>query len=132
MKLNYALLCDLAFISMDRKVSIINVFETISAVEFPVTHPKFTLTGSIRTEGKKKFSIGVDIVDVRSGASILEKVQLRDVNLPENSSAKDFNFIIDILNTDFPVLAMYGVQVKIDGEVITELPLTLAKTEVDN
>ena len=62
MKLQYALLCDYAFLSVDRKVNIIGVFETISAQKFPVSHPKFVIVGSI-TPSKKEFKMSLNIVD---------------------------------------------------------------------
>ncbi len=128
MKLIYALLCDQAFLSIDRKVNIIGVFETINAASFPVSHAKFTLVGSIEPS-KRNFKLAVDIADA-AGKSILNEKQEREVALPDRNEARNFNFIIDILNTSFPQMGNYAVQILIDGKPVAELPLTVAKTEV--
>ncbi|HEY4695150.1 MAG TPA: hypothetical protein VIH52_04295 [Candidatus Nanoarchaeia archaeon] len=130
MKLIYALLCDQAFLSIERKVNIIGVFETINAPSFPVSHPKFTLVGSI-SPSKAKFRLAVDIVSENS-VSILKEPQEREVSLPQNSQAKNFNFIIDVLNTVFPQMGNYLVKIFIDGKTIAELPLVVAKTDLVN
>ena len=128
MKLLYALLCDQAFLSIDRKVNIIGVFETINAANFPVTHPKFTLVGSIEPS-KTKFKLSIDMED-EGGNSILQQVQEREVSLPEQNTPRNFNFIIDILNTSFPKMGNYKVKIIVDGDVLALLPLGIAKTDL--
>jgi hypothetical protein len=130
MKLIYALLCDQAFLSIDRKVNIIGVFETINAPSFPVTHQKFTLVGSIEPS-KPKFKMAVDIVSATS-ASVLKEPQEREVSLPETTKTRNFNFIIDVLNTTFPEMGNYQVKILIDGKIIAQLPLVVAKTDLVN
>lgn len=127
MKLIYALLCDQAFLSLDRKVNIIGVFETINAPSFPVVHPKFTLVGSVEPS-KDKFKMLVDIVD-ESNKSILNEAQEREVALPKDRGNTNFNFIIEIVNTSFPTSGKFQVRVLIDGEVVASLPLGLAITQ---
>jgi len=131
MKLVYALLCDQAFLSIDRKVNIIGVFETINAQTLPVTHYKFTLVGSVEPSSPK-FKMAVDIVSEKSKTSILREPQEREVSLPAGQATQHFNFIIDILNTSFNEVGKYEVRLLIDGKVISELPLTVARTELVN
>ncbi len=128
MKLLYALLCDQAFLSIDRKVNIIGVFETINAPSFPVTHQKFTLVGSI-APSKDKFKMAIDIVSDETKTSILRDLQERDVALPPNNESKNFNFIIEIINTIFPKAGFYSVKILVDGEAISTLRLGVAQTE---
>lgn len=127
MKLIYALVCDHAFLSIDRKVNIIGVFETINAQSFPVNHQKFTLVGSI-APSKDKFKMAIDIVSEEGGQSILRDIQERDVVLPANNENKNFNFIIEILNTVFPKAGYYLVKIVIDGQEISALRLLLLQT----
>jgi hypothetical protein len=119
MKLLYALLCDNAFLSIDRKVNMIGVFETINAQKFPVTHPKFVIVGSIEPT-KKNFKMSLNIVDEDS-KPILGDIQEREVNLPQETSGQNFNFIIEVINTNFSSAGTYRVQVSIDGKVIGEI-----------
>src|SRR3972149_10995469 len=99
MKLLYGLLCDYAFVSIDRKVNIIGVFETINAQKFPVTHPKFVIVGSI-APSKKDFKMSINIVDKKTGSTVLGDVHERQVNLPDEKAA-NFNFIVEVINTNF-------------------------------
>jgi len=127
MKLLYALLCDQAFLSIDRKVNIIGVFETINAQSFPVNHSKFTLVGSI-VASSEKFNLAVDIISEKTKLSILKDSQERLVNLPSSEGKRNFNFIIEVLNTVFPEAGNYSVAVQIDGKTISSQNLVLAKT----
>lgn len=128
MKLLYLLVCDQAFLSIDRKVNIIGVFETINAQNFPVTHQKFTLVGSI-VATKGKFKLGVDIVSEKTNQSILLESQDREVNLPASDGSRNFNFIIDLINTSFPEAGNYLVNVSIDSKIIASFNLALAKIQ---
>lgn len=128
MKLQYSLLCDHAFLSIDRKVNIIGVFETINAQNFPVTHNKFVLVGSI-LPSKEKFKMAVDIVSKKSKGSVLTEKQEREVVLPAENSGKNFNFIIEILNTQFTESGVYSVDIIIDGKVISSQDLVLAQSQ---
>lgn len=128
MKLQYSLLCDHAFLSIERKVNIIGVFETINAQSFPVTHNKFVLVGSILPT-KDKFKMAVDIVSDETKTSVLTEKQEREVVLPAENSGKNFNFIIEILNTQFPKKGVYNVDIIIDGKVISSQELVLAEAQ---
>jgi hypothetical protein len=127
MKLIYALLCDSAFLSIDRKVNIIGVFETINATNFPVNHPKFVLVGSMKPS-KTNFSMGVEII-MEGNKQILNQAQEREVRLPDTNDDKNFNFIIEIVNTVFPQIGNYSVNLLIDGKIISSQKLTLGKQE---
>ena len=126
MKVLYTLLADHAFLSIDKKVNIIGVFETINTTNFPVTHPRFVVVGAIQPT-KTEFKIALDIVDPQ-GDSILGQLQEREVKLPENTHNQNFNFIIEIINTTFKNIGQYKVELLIDKKKITEVPLRVAET----
>jgi hypothetical protein len=128
MKLLYTLLCDYAFLSIDRKVNIIGVFETINAQKFPVTHPKFVIVGSV-APSKKNFKMSLNIVEKETGTSILGDIHERDVNLPAGHD-QNFNFIVEVINTNFTKQGSYVVEIKIDGKVIGEVPLRLTENKL--
>lgn len=128
MKLIYTLLCDYAFLSIDRKVNIIGVFETINAAKFPVTHPKFVIVGSI-APSKRNFKMALNIVDRKSHDSILGDIHEREVNLPSEKE-QNFNFIVEVINTNFPAPGEYVVEIKIDGKVIGEGFLRLTESKI--
>jgi hypothetical protein len=128
MKLLYTLLCDYAFLSIDRKVNIIGVFETINAQKFPVTHPKFVIVGSI-APSKKNFKMSLNIIEKESGTSILGDIHERDVNLPAEHE-QNFNFIVEVINTNFTKPGLYNVEIKIDGKVIGEASLRVTENKL--
>ena len=130
MKLLYTLLCDYAFLSIDRKVNIIGVFETINAQKFPVTHPKFVIVGSV-APSKKNFKMSLNIVEKETGTSILGDIHERDVNLPAGHD-QNFNFIVEVINTNFTEPGLYVVEIKIDGKVIGEIPLRLTENKLSS
>lgn len=130
MKLLYTLLCDHAFLSIDRKVNIIGVFETINAQKFPVTHPKFVIVGSV-VPSKKNFKMSLNIVEKEAGTSILGDIHERDVNLPAGHD-QNFNFIVEVINTNFTKTGLYVVEIKIDGKVIGEIPLRLTENKLSS
>ena len=130
MKLLYTLLCDYAFLSIDRKVNIIGVFETINAQKFPVTHPKFVIVGSV-APSKKNFKMSLNIVEKETGTSILGDIHERDVNLPAGHD-QNFNFIVEVINTNFTKPGLYVVEIKIDGKVIGEIPLRLTENKLSS
>jgi hypothetical protein len=113
-------------LSIDKKVNIIGVFETINATNFPVTHPRFVVVGAVQPT-KTEFKIALDIVDSQ-GDSILGQLQEREVKLPENAHNQNFNFIIEIINTAFKNIGQYKVELLIDKKKITEVPLRVAET----
>lgn len=116
MKLLYMLLADHAFLSIDKKVNIIGIFETINAAKFPVTHPKFVVVGSMKPS-KSKFNMSVALYD-SDGKPLIGNVNEKEINLPGSSSTKNFNFIIEILNPSFPRAGEYSVQINVDGEKV--------------
>src|SRR4030067_3822682 len=130
MKLLYTLLCDYAFLSVDRKVNIIGVFETINAQKFPVTHPKFVIVGSV-APSKKDFKMSINIEEKSTSESVIKDVHEREVSLPEEQN-QNFNFIVEVINTNFVKAGEYNVEIKIDGKVIGETPLRVVENKLES
>ena len=128
MKLLYALLCDNAFLSIDRKVNIIGVFETINAQKFPVTHPKFVIVGSI-TPSKKEFKMSLNIIDKKTKLPVIGDIHEREVKLPEDKD-QNFNFIVEVINTNLAHPGEYTVEIKIDGKVVGDIPLRIVENKL--
>jgi len=129
MKLLYALLCDSAFLSIDKKVNIIGVFETINAQKFPVTHPKFVIVGSIKPD-KKSFKMSLNIVGGDASSAILGDVPEREVVLPDDNRDQNFNFIVEVINSNFSAPGEYLVKIAIDGKTIGEVPFKVMESKL--
>ena len=120
MKLLYVLLADHAFLSIDKKLNIIGIFENINAARFPVTHPKFVVVSSIEPS-KKEFKMSIVIAD-GEGRPIMDNVPEQNISLPA-AIDRNFNFIVEIINSTFPKAGDYEVQILVDGKRIGEVPL---------
>jgi len=131
MKLLYALLCDNAFLSIDKKVNIIGVFENINAPKFPVSHPKFVIVGSV-APSKKDFKMSISIIEKETNSAVLGDIQEREVNLPKIGEGHNFNFIVEVINANFSKPGEYLVKITIDGEVIGEIPLKVAESKFES
>ncbi len=123
MKLLYVLLADSAFLSIDKKLNIIGVFENINAARFPVTHPKFVVVGSIASS-KEKFKMSVVLSDA-TGNPLMDREEEREINLPPEALNRNFNFIVEVINSSFPKPGDYKVQIFVDGDKVGEQPLNL-------
>jgi hypothetical protein len=121
MKLLYVLLADHAFLSVDKKVNIIGIFETINAAKFPITHPKFVVIGSIIPD-KTNFKLSVNLTD-DNGKSLMNNVNEKEINLPTEGGNRNFNFIIEMINPSFPQAGEYKVAINIDGKKLGEQTL---------
>ncbi|MDP2670997.1 MAG: hypothetical protein Q8P13_00835 [bacterium] len=133
MKLSYALVADHAFLSIDKKVNIIGIFETINSVSFPVIHPKFVVVGSIEPS-QQTFKMALNIADAMTGQSIIDNSTEREIKLPPNQINANFNFIIEIVNINFRAAGNYRVEILIDGQKLGEVPLKVvqAPTPIDS
>lgn len=118
MKLLYLLLADYAFLSIDKKLNIIGVFENINAIRFPVTHPKFVVVGSV-APSKSKFKMSVVLTD-GEGKPLMSNTNEKEISLPAEATNKNFNFIIEIVNPTFPGPGDYKVQIVVDGKKLGE------------
>ena len=130
MKLLYTLLCDSAFLSIDRKVNIIGVFETINAQKFPVTHPKFVIVGSIAPT-KREFKMSLNIIDKKTNTPVIGDMHERDVKLPDQKG-QNFNFIVEVINTNFTHAGDYNVEIKIDGKALGETTLRIVESKLQS
>lgn len=129
MRFLYGLLCDHAFLSLDKKVNIIGVFETINAHKFPITHPKFVIVGSIAPT-KSKFKMKLNITGKDAKNPILGDIKEREVNLPETEKKQNFNFIVEVINANFASAGEYTVEILIDEKVVGEIPFKVLESKM--
>jgi hypothetical protein len=79
---------------------------------------------------KKNFKLSLNIVDQEGKHPILQDIQERDVNLPENGPG-NFNFIVEVINANFPQPGEYKVEIKIDAKVIGEVPFKVVENKLE-
>ena len=97
-KLNYAHLCDMAFLSQEGKVNIIGIFKTIFSQNFPAIHPKFSIAVSFLINDEAKGSHNVKIRTAKRGENkgVIPDLNFNfEVNEPVLKQGGEMNFIQD-------------------------------------
>lgn len=123
-KLNYAHICDLAFVSQGGKANIIGIFKNITGNNFPVAHPKFSIIASfIVKNGMGKHKQVVRIFN-KNNQQVGKEIPL-DVEI--NSQEQEINFIWDIVNIVFEKPDSYFIKIFLDENEITAIPLDVLK-----
>ena len=75
--------------------------------------------------------MSLNIIDKDTGDSILGDIHEREVDLPDEKG-QNFNFIVEVINTNFTKPGLYAVEIKIDGKNIGEIPLKLFESKMDS
>lgn len=120
LKLNFAHVCDMAFLSQEGKVNIIGIFKIIFSAKFPTVHPKLSVVTSFDTKessGKHKQTIEI----VQSGL-MNRQVSRIDFDF-EIKGNKEVNLIADISNVKFDESGKYSVNIFVDDTLVKEIPL---------
>lgn len=128
-KLNFAHLCDLAFLSQEGKVNVIGIFKVIFAQGFPATHTKFSVVTSL-------------LLDNAAGShkeiiQIFKKGDDQKVIIPEisfdfeidekNNKNGEINLIADIGGITFSDAGEYEVRIIVDGVCLKVIPFLAKK-----
>ncbi len=108
--LNFAHICDMAFLSKDGKLNIIGIFERLNIVKFPVRQPKITFVMNLNLqEGEYPFKIR--LVHVASNKEVA-KMEGK-INCKKKGKTGLINEFID---TVFPEPGEYAVEIWINDE----------------
>ena len=122
-RLNFAFLCDSAFLSEGDKLNIVGIFKNINGILLPIQHPQmFIVTNiSIKKEGNYKEQI-----------KIVYSVDKKEIITPLefNFSAKgigekEFGVLTRLNNIKFDRAGLYKIQIFINDTMLKELPLTI-------
>ncbi len=128
MKITLGLIADSANISLEGKLNILGIFDTIHAMKFPCRNPQMTLITKIETELTDSHDISRDI-----------KIILEDEDANELFSISgNFNFknsppgergttssIITLTDLVFEKPGNFSFKISIGAEVMADIPLKL-------
>ena len=114
LKLNFAHVCDAAFLSQDNKLNIIGIFERLFANRFPFQYPRVTVVCNV-TIGIGKFPFKILIL--KKGQ---EKPAWQLVGEITSDAEKDFNLIADFQNITFEDQREYTVEIWFDEKLLGE------------
>jgi len=129
MDVQVAVLCDAAT-DTGGKLNLLGAFDTIQAQSLPVVHPQcsIALRATFNNTEEGRHTLRVNFVD-EDGGSIMQDLPTIPVEivLPEDSHFVTCNFIINIHQLKFDAPGFYSVEISLDDELHTSIPL-LVKT----
>lgn len=129
MNVQVAVLCDAAT-DDDGKLNLLGAFDTIYAQEMPVVHPQCSValrvTFQAGDEGERKLTLNFINAD---GQSIVQGFDVPvNVKLPDEPHFLTRNFIVNFQQLRFDEPGLYSVDVRLDGETVTSVPLLVRQT----
>ncbi len=120
-KLNYAHLCDYAFLSQDGKVNVIGIFGAISGKQFPLTHPRFSFVANLKVGTRGMYDGVVAILD-QGGKPAVPELNFKLETKEDNQSP---NLILNFENVSFQKPGRYSIRIKVGKDEIANMPIEL-------
>lgn len=112
-KLKFLHICDEVILSVNGKISLINLFQFINSKEFPAIHSKFTVITHIKGY-VSKYSETIEIISP-SGEIVANVSGDAEIKNEEGGN----NFIADFINIQLPLEGKYWIKVSIDGNILS-------------
>jgi len=124
MDVQIAVLCDAAT-DYQGKLNLLGTFDTIVAQKVPTLHPHCSIALRIvfnrMEEGAHQ--LRVNFVDADDG-SIMPSIDLPlKIAFPSDASFLSRNLIVNIQHLKFPRYGQYGIDIALDGNHVTSIPL---------
>ncbi|MEG1258067.1 MAG: hypothetical protein RSD12_03445 [Akkermansia sp.] len=128
-------LCDYAA-DYQGKLCIQGAFDTLFARQFPVVHPSCALALRIclTPEDEGDHKLGISIVNEDGKALDPERMPIigdLHVGLPEGASFFTRNLIMNFQGLRFETTGTYSVDITIDGEISSRIPLRIVQVAED-
>jgi hypothetical protein len=127
MNIQVAVLCDAAT-SDNEKLNLLGAFDTIYAPQLPAVHPQCAVALRVTflsgDEGKHNLQLNFMDADGRSIMPDFPPVPF-EVVLPEDIHFVTRNFIVNIQQLKFAEAGLYSVDVRIDGQSQSSIPLSV-------
>jgi hypothetical protein len=111
-KLNFLHICDEIIVSVDGKISIIGMFDTINSKDFPSTHPKFFVISNISAD-PGSYNQTIEIVSPKGEviAKVSGKIDIKKGRIN--------NLIVGFAGVKFEEPDKYWVRVSVGNQVIS-------------
>lgn len=116
--INFAHICDMAFLSQDGKLNIIGVFRNIKAQKIPFVYPRFTCALNMSIQETSRLKIQILNQESRELLSKMEGTLT-----PQKNEGKllEVGFIGDFQNIRFEKAGTYDLEIWINDELIQTL-----------
>lgn len=128
MKIEFAVCCDYAIIDRLGKLSVLGIFQHIWVGRFPAVHPRLHLV--LRLKGRRT-EIGEHAIRIRlldpDGGEVMSGNGTVTFNEPPAGVLEIEAGAVLAFDVPFQVPGRYRFEITIDGEIMTDLPLTVAQ-----
>lgn len=125
MNIQVAVLCDAAT-DDNGKLNLLGAFDTIYARDLPAVHPQCSIALRVTffsgDEGKHELRLNFVDADGRSIMPPFPSIAV-DVVLPDDVHFGTRNFIVNIQRLEFKEPGLYSVDISLDGQSQTSIPL---------
>ncbi len=121
--LSYTLLCDDVRQELGGKFSLMGLFESIYSGSFPAVHPRFAIVNEW-TGGKGEFLARIRLLGPDK-KQVLSESESKLVLYSETQRHRD---IAVRFNTTFPAPGTYWVEILLENERISMVPLSVQQT----
>ncbi len=129
-KINYAHICDLAFLSQGGKANIIGIFKTIFSRSFPASHPKFSVITSILVTNMRGIHVETVKIFRKSDQKLIGPEVKVEFNIQNDS--QELNFIGDIVNIVFEKPDEYDIKIFFDEDEVYIIPFQVIQPKNAN
>lgn len=124
-------LCDLATVSQEQKLSIIGIFDQFFVANLPTQWPRMFLVAVLRGQPQEEYPLNLKIVPPASPAGGPQETEQKfpdreiKVTLGQNGKA---NLVTELVNFPLPSVGVYRVQLASDGAAVGQLEFKVNKT----
>lgn len=117
-------LCDLASVSQEQKLSIIGIFDQFFVANLPATWPRMFLVAVIRGDAEKEYPITLKLTPPEKTENSFPDKEFT-IKLGQNGKA---NVMTELVNFPLQVAGIHKIQLLDGKEVIGELQYKVNKT----
>jgi hypothetical protein len=129
-----ALIADSANISVEGKLNILGEFDTIFASDAPATHPALWFVAKLLFDAADvgKHSLLLHLVD-EDGNTVLPPLT-GELAVPPpgpgySGEKRSIPVVLGVRNVTFPQLGTYSFELRIDDQIVADVPLHLRKLQ---
>ncbi len=113
--LNFAHICDMAFLSKEEKLNIIGIFKAINANSFPIVHPKMACAVNITID--KAATLKLQILESKN-KEMLSRIEAKLNPKFEKKKEIEIGFIGDFVNLKFEKPGQYDLEIWLDDDLV--------------
>lgn len=124
LKTEIFVLCDLATVSQEQKLSVIGIFDQFFVANLPTQWPRMFLVAVLSGEPQKEYPLNLKIVPPQETEQKFPDREIK-VTLGQNGKA---NLVTELVNFPLPAAGVYRVQLSSDGVNVSQLEFKVNKT----